>query len=140
MKRTVSVLILFGIMLSVAAAQSAQMTIIIENAALEKGDILIAVFNTKESYEQNNPPWRVKIPGDKENPRTTISLPAGEYVITAFQDENENLKLDTKLFGIPREPVGISNYSGRGIPGGFDKLKMAITDGPVEVIIRLSRI
>ncbi len=140
MKRTVSLLALLGIMLSVVAAQSAQVTIIIENTAPKKGDILIAVFNTKESYEQNNPSWRIKIPGDRENPRTTISLPAGDYVITAFQDENENMKLDTKLFGIPREPVGISNYSGKGIPGGFDKLKMAITDGPVEVIIKLSRI
>ncbi|MCB0515558.1 MAG: DUF2141 domain-containing protein [Chitinophagales bacterium] len=33
-------------------------------------------------------------------------LPEGEYALTAFQDENENGKLDTNFWGIPVEKYG----------------------------------
>ncbi len=36
-------------------------------------------------------------------------LPAGKYAVRIFQDENNNTKLDTGLFGIPKEPWGLSN-------------------------------
>lgn len=38
-----------------------------------------------------------------------ISVPSGTYAVSVFHDENSNGKLDTKLFGIPREGVGASN-------------------------------
>lgn len=37
------------------------------------------------------------------------SLPAGEYAMSYFQDENGNGKLDTGVLGIPTEGIGISN-------------------------------
>jgi uncharacterized protein (DUF2141 family) len=36
-------------------------------------------------------------------------IPPGEYAISAFHDANDNKKMDTNLFGIPKEPIGISN-------------------------------
>ncbi len=36
-------------------------------------------------------------------------LSAGKYAVRIFQDENNNTKLDTGLFGIPKEPWGLSN-------------------------------
>ena len=36
-------------------------------------------------------------------------LPYGEYAISAFHDRNGNGRLDTGLFGIPKEPLGTSN-------------------------------
>ena len=35
-------------------------------------------------------------------------LPAGEYAIAIFHDENGNEELDTNWLGIPREPLGFS--------------------------------
>lgn len=40
---------------------------------------------------------------------TTVDLPAGEYAVTTFLDENNNAKLDTNLMGIPKERFGFSN-------------------------------
>ena len=37
------------------------------------------------------------------------SLRSGKYVLRFFNDNNENGKLDTNLFGIPREEFGNSN-------------------------------
>lgn len=36
-------------------------------------------------------------------------LPYGSYAVVVYHDENGNGKLDTKIFGIPKEPVGVSN-------------------------------
>jgi uncharacterized protein (DUF2141 family) len=36
-------------------------------------------------------------------------LPYGEYAISVYHDKNNNGKLDTGLFGIPKEPFGFSN-------------------------------
>lgn len=42
--------------------------------------------------------------------KSTISdLPSGEYAVAVFQDLNNNGKLDTGLFGIPKEPYAFSN-------------------------------
>ncbi len=35
-------------------------------------------------------------------------LPAGEYALAIFHDENGNDELDTNWIGIPREPIGFS--------------------------------
>jgi uncharacterized protein (DUF2141 family) len=37
------------------------------------------------------------------------AVPAGDYAIAVFQDENSNGKLDRNFMGIPKEGVGASN-------------------------------
>ncbi|MFN4300090.1 MAG: DUF2141 domain-containing protein [Thermaurantimonas sp.] len=47
-----------------------------------------------------------------ENKKATIrytDLTPGNYSVEAFHDQNNNGKLDTNPFGIPREPYGFSN-------------------------------
>jgi len=40
---------------------------------------------------------------------TVQGVPPGNYAVQAFHDENDNLRVDRALFGIPREGVGFSN-------------------------------
>ena len=37
------------------------------------------------------------------------NIPAGKYVIAVFQDSNVDGKLNTNMFGVPKEPYGFSN-------------------------------
>jgi len=37
------------------------------------------------------------------------NLSGGKYAVRVFQDENNNGKLDTGIFGIPKEKWGVSN-------------------------------
>ena len=39
-----------------------------------------------------------------------------------------NGNLDTGFMDIPKEPVGLSNYNGKGIPGKFKKHKFTVTE------------
>jgi uncharacterized protein (DUF2141 family) len=48
-----------------------------------------------------------------------------------------NQKMDANIIGMPKEPVGISNYDGKGIPGGFNKLKMSVTALTKTIPIKL---
>jgi uncharacterized protein (DUF2141 family) len=40
-------------------------------------------------------------------------LEHGEYALLMFHDENGNNKADKRLLGLPKECVGVSNYSSR---------------------------
>jgi uncharacterized protein (DUF2141 family) len=40
---------------------------------------------------------------------TFTDLPAGTYAVTVMHDENKNNTLDTNMFGIPEEGIGVSN-------------------------------
>lgn len=102
------------------------------------GALFIAIFDSKEALKKDKPIQGFILEADKETITTTISLPAGEYYVSAFQDTNNNEKLDTNFIGIPKEPVGISNYSGSGIPGGFDKHKVLIdsTNSMITIVMK----
>ncbi|MEP6360832.1 MAG: DUF2141 domain-containing protein, partial [Balneola sp.] len=74
-----------------------------------KGEIRIAMFDSKEKYTKD-PIHAIVLPVDS----TTIiwtqeMLPFGEYAIAVYHDKNENGKIDTNLLGIPKEDYGFSN-------------------------------
>ncbi|MET0266686.1 MAG: DUF2141 domain-containing protein [Duganella sp.] len=55
------------------------------------------------------------------------SVPAGTWAVLAYQDENQNNKLDRNLLGIPSENYGFSRAArGKFGPPGF-------TDAAIEV-------
>lgn len=68
-----------------------------------------------------------------------INLPDGEYLVMLVHDINNNGKLDTSFIGMPKEPVGLSNYDGKGIPGKFKKHKFSVNEN-TEIIIPLKEI
>ena len=47
--------------------------------------------------------------------------------------------LDTSFIGMPKEPVGLNNYDGKGIPGKFKKHKFSVNEN-TEIIIPLKEI
>lgn len=69
-----------------------------------------------------------------------VSLSAGGYVISMYQDSNGNGRLDSNFLGIPREPFGFSNYNGKSAPGSFDKLKVMVNDKTKKVTVHLYKI
>lgn len=105
-----------------------------------KGQVYFAVYNNEKDYKKSVYFKAAAVPSSPGSVECEFVLPEGEYVISIYQDLNANGKLDTNLVGIPKEPVGISGYSGSGIPGGFDKLKMKIDAGVKSVSVNLAKI
>ncbi len=64
-------------------------------------------------------------------------LPNGFYAVKAFHDANNNQKLDTNLFGIPKEKWGVSNnLKAKFGPPDFKKMLFEV-NGNVIIKIKL---
>ncbi|MEL7118546.1 MAG: DUF2141 domain-containing protein [Bacteroidota bacterium] len=80
-----------------------------------KGSLRIAVFNSEESFLDTDQAILLKVipVSDKEEKEIVIdALPYGDYSIAIYHDTNDSGKLDTNIFGIPKEPYAFSNFEG----------------------------
>lgn len=139
MKRSICIL---AVLVSFAAvfASEIEVSIVITGVTPDGGDLYVQMFNSEDSYKKGEPfrSWVAEPSGATVT--LTSPMPAGEYYVMVFQDANGNGDLDTKLFGIPREPVGISNFNGRSMPGGFNKHKMMVDSSNPVIPVQLHRL
>jgi len=139
MRKFVIVLFMIFIICGYCLAQSVNsITIEITNIVINGGTVYIGIFSTAESFRREEPDFLYELDAVNITMIQELSLPSGEYVITAMQDANYNKKLDSGLFGIPRELIGISNYNGRGFPSrNFDRQKILVDRTTGKIIIGL---
>ena len=111
------IFLLFGLIFSnYCFARAENITIEINNIVVNGGIVYIGIFSNAESFRKEEPDFLFELEATNKNITQELLLSNGEYVITAFQDANNNKKLDFGLFGNPKELVGISNFNGRGFP------------------------
>jgi uncharacterized protein (DUF2141 family) len=96
----------------------------IDGVMVNGGMVAVAVFSNENQFKKKEPHISFWLESIGNRISYNVNLPEGEYVVTVYQDENNNGKLDSFFFR-PREPVGMTNYTG-GIPGNFQRLKTAI--------------
>lgn len=65
------------------------------------------------------------------------NVPTGTYAVTIMHDENNNQKLDTGLFGIPKEGYGFSNNAKPGMFGPPPFAKAAFAFRPPKHTITI---
>ena len=92
-----------------AAADSATLRVTVENLKNDKGQLVIAVFDSKENFLKKPVgeaavPIREDLTGETE----FEGLPAGTYAVAVYHDKNANGDLDTFLV-VPKEDYGFSN-------------------------------
>lgn len=76
----------------------------------KNGKVYFAVFDKASEFPKGNPVQSGSVAtGGARDVSATLDLPAGEYAVSVFLDENGNGKLDTNVIGIPRERFGFSN-------------------------------
>jgi len=78
-----------------------------------KSTILVGVYRKQDGFpEADKKPFKgynIK-PDSKNSALTTITdLEYGEYAIAIYQDKNSDSKLNTGMFGMPKEPYAFSN-------------------------------
>ncbi len=95
--------------LSAPNAHAADLSIDVSTPAGKQGAVLAAIFDKADGFPRGKPLQTATATpvGGKAVVQFT-GLPEGDYAVTAFLDENANLKLDTNLFGLPTELYGFS--------------------------------
>jgi len=120
-------------------AKEKKLTVQITNIASEDGQIILAIYNSSENYDKRIAFQEVKLKPEIDTVIFETNVPDGEYLVMLVHDINNNGKLDTTFIGMPKEPVGLSNYDGKGIPGKFKKHKFPVNEN-TEIIIPLKKI
>ena len=106
-----------------------ELTLTVDNIKSSQGDLLVAVYDKEESYNANAN-WvavrKLPMATDKTMVLAFKDLPAGNYAVKLFQDENGNGQIDKSSMGIPTEPYGFSNNGGAYGQPSFDEAKVSI--------------
>lgn len=130
-------LIIFLLYSTSIFAEPLNVTIEISEVLPNQGKIIMAIFNSKNGYKKNIPYKELKVESTSDTLFVNETLPSGEYVISMFQDKNGNGKLDTYIFNIPKEPIGLTNYFKKGIPGPYKKLKIQVNEDKMIIKIKM---
>jgi len=86
------------------------LSIQVNNVKSKNGKVNVAVYDSDESFLSFDHVLKTNSVAAKKGSvvLNIPDLPAGEYALAVFHDENDNGKLDTNWLGIPREKVAFS--------------------------------
>jgi len=99
-----------------AMAQTGSITVNISNIDNIEGSLVIGLYDSKSQFLKKNVKGILETVTKTTATVTFTNVTPGDYAISLYHDENSNKKLDTYLFGIPKEDYGTSNNA-RGVMG-----------------------
>lgn len=112
MQNLIKIIGLFILSTSLATAQNTKgndITVSVTNIKNNKGTIFLALYNTEDTFlNRGIKAFRATIHENSCEVKFE-NMPDGEYAVSIYHDENGNNKLDTGMFGIPKEDYGCSN-------------------------------
>lgn len=110
MQKIILITVLFlGGIISSLAQENHTVTIDFTGMKSDKGSLFVALYNTKDSFLKEGYKGKIVKINDKKATVLFKNIPAGTYAVSSFHDVNDNKKMDTNFFGIPKEPIGMSN-------------------------------
>lgn len=109
-------IILMILAISTSFAQQSSLDVVVTNIQKGKGKVVVAIYDNPSDWLET--PFReTLLSTDEESNTASFDVPPGNYALSIFQDTNENGELDTRIFGIPKEPIGFgNNYKPFGKP------------------------
>ncbi len=124
-----------------AQSQPINITVTVNNIKSSKGTIKVCLFN-KETGFPEKPNLAIKCVNSaalKGIMQITIEgITPGKYAISAHHDENNDGKVNTNFFGIPKEPTGASNGAkGKMGPPKFEAAALLIDKSKSQISIAL---
>ena len=105
-------LLILGLTFSKSFGQDINQVVIVTNLNSVKGTLYIGWYNKSTDFPVNDRAIfreEIEVSDLSEVTVQFDNIPAGNYAIAIFLDENDNYILDRNLFGIPKEKYGFSN-------------------------------
>jgi uncharacterized protein (DUF2141 family) len=121
-------------------AQEYSLTVNVGGLRSEAGKLYLSLYRSAEGFPQKaSAAYRLAF-GTIEKGKCRIvldKLPPGVYAVACYHDENNNGKIDTNFFGIPKEGTGASrDAKGSMGPPKFADAKFGIErDTTIEIRI-----
>lgn len=130
MKKNILIIVLFisGIITSFAQ-ETYTVTVNFTGMDNDKGKLMVAIYNSENTFLRKG--YKGSVAAIKDKKATVIfkDIPKGVYAVSCFHDENNNKKMDTRIFGIPKEAYGASNDA-KGFmgPPKYEDAKFNVTE------------
>lgn len=113
----------------------ARLTIVVKNIKVNKGSIILAVFNSPNSFLKKPFAQQIANAGNGTM-EFSFNLPEGDYAVAIYQDANNNRELDKSWLGIPKEAYGFSkNFRPMFSAPEFNDCRFKITGQATTTII-----
>lgn len=123
-------------------SQQTILTIQVEEIRNNKGHILISVFNSADGFPDNKDKAIAlkRVPVQKGSMTLTFDdIKPGKYAFAIVHDENDNLKLDKNMFGMPKEGFCFSkNAMGTFGPPDFKDASFPVNAGNNKQSVKIS--
>ncbi len=120
-----------------AFSQQNNLVVVVKNINEAKGNISVALFNNEKDFTDKMLIGKKTVSKRGEVQVVFENMVPGEYAISVMHDANENGKIDSNAFGIPKEGFGFSNDAmGMFGPPTFEKAKFSFS-GNQQVVINL---
>lgn len=126
--------------------ETGNLTVKITDLKSNEGEVLLALYNSKEEYENADEEglqqciYRSDVVPITENQASTTfhNLPFGDYVLIAIHDKNSNHQLDRNFIGVPQEGFGFSNNPGLIVDKpDWEDIQFEVKSGDTQIIITM---
>ncbi len=97
---------------SISPVLNSTVTVEIHSLRSDAGTVRLSLYSSADGFPSDLSRTLRKATGKAAARKCTIELndlPPGDYAIAVLHDENDNNKMDTNLFGLPKEGYGASN-------------------------------
>lgn len=125
----------------ITKSQSATQTIVFNNLDQKAGKIYIAWYNNEADFTREDKihlAKAVEVQGKNTVAVVFENILPGTYAIAAFFDQNDNGKMDTNFFGIPKEKYGFSNNARPMMRAAtFKEASFMVTNNESTISIKL---
>ena len=107
--RPVVVILLWLGAAATAAAEPSAIVVTVSGVRSSGGHVLVAICD-RDHFLHETCPYHGRVSASPGAVTVHIAdVPPGTYAAQAFQDENDNGKIDRNFFGLPTEGIGFSN-------------------------------
>jgi uncharacterized protein (DUF2141 family) len=130
--------LLCGLIITKGFAQDYTITVQVKNVRNNHGTVRVALFKHEKEYMKDYSLGKIVNANTPEVSVIFENMPAGEYAITVFHDENSNAKLDSNFMGVPKEGIGFSNDASASFgPPSWEKAKFTLSQTSLVQVIDL---
>lgn len=122
---------------SFISAQNVKLTVSVSGLKNNTGVVKVGLYNSEGTFLKT---VYKSLSSEIKNDKAVVTfenLPAGEYAISTYHDENNNGKLDRNAMGIPSEDYAASkNAKGFMGPPSYNDAKFVINkDSKIEITL-----
>ena len=128
-------LLFTGLMLSAQTSIS----VTISDIASNDGTLMIALYNSENTFLGARYQGAMESITDNSVTVTFNDVPAGDYAISTFHDENDNQELDMHFGMFPKEDYVTSNYA-KGFfgPPSWEDAKFKVKETPIAITLKMN--